>query len=196
MADDAEEVGQAEAGLEVATGADYDAAGAASEGAGMPQLAAETFANQIVWLVIALVAIYFILTKLALPRIAAVLAERQGTLTNDLAAAEDLKRQAAEAEENYNSALATARSEAQRIGDEARAEVQASLQVDIDKADAEIAARAAESEARIAEIEAGAVQTAEDVARDVAADIVSALSPGGSVNASAVAEAVANRVKG
>jgi hypothetical protein len=60
-----------------------------------------------------------------LPRIASVLAERQGTLTNDLAAAEDLKRQAVEAEEAYNKALADARAESQRIAEETRAEIQA-----------------------------------------------------------------------
>ena len=49
--------------------------------------------NQIFWLVVALVVIYFVLSRIALPRIAAVLAERQGTITNDIAAAEDLKRQ-------------------------------------------------------------------------------------------------------
>jgi hypothetical protein len=92
---------------------------------GMPQLDFSTFPNQIFWLIVTLVAIYFILDKIALPRIASVLAERQGTLTNDLAAAEDLKRQAVEAEEAYNKALADARAEAQRIAEETRAEIQA-----------------------------------------------------------------------
>ena len=65
---------------------------------GMPQLCDAWFANQIFWLVVALAAIYFILTRVALPRMGAVLAERQGTISNDLAAAEDLKRQAEDAE--------------------------------------------------------------------------------------------------
>ena len=50
------------------------------------------------WLVVTLVVIFLVLSRIALPRIAAVLAERQGTITNDLAAAEDLKRKAEEAE--------------------------------------------------------------------------------------------------
>ena len=65
---------------------------------GMPALCADWFANQIFWLVITLVVIYFILSRIALPRIAAVLAERSGTITNDIAAAEELKQKAAEAE--------------------------------------------------------------------------------------------------
>lgn len=172
------------------------AADAAQGSSGMPQLDPSSFPNQIFWLVLTLVAIYFILTRVALPRIASVLAERQGTLTNDLAAAEDLKRKAAEAEAAYNQALADARAEAQKIAEETRAGIQAQLNDAIARADAEIAAKAAESEARIAEIEAGAVQSIEEVARDVAADIVAAVAPGQSVDADTLAAAVSERVKG
>jgi F-type H+-transporting ATPase subunit b len=174
-----------------------DAATAATDaGPGMPQLDFSTFPNQIFWLVVTLVAIYFILSRVALPRIASVLAERQGTLTNDLAAAEDLKRQAAEAEEAYNKALADARAEAQKIAEETRAGIQAELNDAIARADEEIAAKSAESEKRIAEIQAGAMASIEEVARDVAADVVQAVAPGQSVDADDLAAAVAERVKG
>ena len=99
---------------------------ATAEGAesavGMPQLDFSTFPNQIFWLLITLVVIYFVLSRIALPRIASVLAERSGTITNDIAAAEELKRKAEEAEAAYDAALAEARSEANRIVEEARAE--------------------------------------------------------------------------
>ena len=169
-------------------------AGAEAAGPGMPQLDIGTFPNQILWLVLTLLAIYFILTRVAIPRISAVIAERQGTLTNDLATAEDLKRQAAQAEEDYNKALAEARAEAQRIAQETRDDIQAQLQVELDKADAEIAAKTAESTARIAEIQDGAVATAKEVARDVAAEIVRSLAPGQDVDAAAIEAAVAARV--
>jgi F-type H+-transporting ATPase subunit b len=172
------------------------AADAAQGSSGMPQLDPSSFPNQIFWLVITLVAIYFILSRVALPRIASVLAERQGTLTNDLAAAEDLKRQAVEAEEAYNMALADARAEAQKIADETRAGIQDELNDAIARADAEIAAKSAESEARIAEIQAGAMQSIEEVARDIAGDVVNAVAPGQSVDADALAAAVSNRAKG
>jgi F-type H+-transporting ATPase subunit b len=177
--------------------AEVASTGAAAGGeAGIPQLAFDTFPNQIFWLVVSLVAIYFILSRVALPRIAAVLAERQGTLTNDLAAAEDLKRKAVEAETAYNKALADARSEAQKIAEETRAGIQADLNEAIAKADAEIAAKAAESEARIAEIQAGAVQSIEEVAKSIAGDIAAAVAPGASVDADSIASAVSARMKG
>mgnify|MGYP001803302802 CR=1 FL=1 len=77
--------------------ADEVTSGAEASGAGMPQLEFSTFPNQIFWLVVALVVIYVLLSRVALPRIAGVMAERQGTITNDHAAAEDLKRHAAAA---------------------------------------------------------------------------------------------------
>ena len=161
---------------------------------GMPQLCDAWFANQIFWLVAALVSIYFLLTRIALPRMSAVLAERQGTISNDLAAAEDLKRQAEDAEAAYEKALAEARGEAQRIGQEARDAIKADLDAAMAEADDRIGARTAESEARIAEIRDGAAQSVEEVAKDVAAEIVRAL--GGDPDRGAVDAAVDNRVKG
>ncbi|MEX0286320.1 MAG: F0F1 ATP synthase subunit B' [Paracoccaceae bacterium] len=167
---------------------------AAAEAGGMPQLDFSTFPNQIFWLVVTLVVIYLILSRVALPRIAGILAERQGTITNDLAEAENLKARAVEAEDAYNQALADARTEAHRIAAEAKAEIQAELNSAIEKADAEIAAKAAESEKAIAEIRAGAVESIREVANDTAAEIVGAL--GGSADAGAVSGAVEARMKG
>ncbi len=166
----------------------------AASSPGMPQLDVTTFGNQIFWLLVALVAIYFVLSRIALPRIAAILAERQGTITNAIASAEDLKAKAAQAEEAYHKALADARAEAQAIAAETRAEIQADLDDAIAKADAEIAAKTAESEKAIAEIRAGALDSVNEVAKDTAEAIVSAM--GGSADSKTVADAVAAQMKG
>lgn len=161
---------------------------------GMPQLCGEWFGNQIFWLVVTMVMIFFILSKIALPRIAAILAARQGAITNDLAAAEDLKQKAVEAEAAYNKALADARTEANRIVAEAKAEIQADLDVEIAKADAEIAAKAAESAKAIEQVRAGALDAVKDVAKDTAKDIVAAM--GGTADARTITSAVTARMKG
>ena len=57
---------------------------------GMPQLCVDWMPNQIFWLVVTLAVIYLVLSRIALPRIGGVLAERKGTITNDLTAAEEL----------------------------------------------------------------------------------------------------------
>ena len=168
----------------------YDAGGAK----GMPQLCTDWMPNQVFWLAVALIVLFLILSRIALPRIGAVLAERKGTITNDLAAAEELKLKALEAEKAYNEALATARTEAAKIVAAAQAEIRKELDEATAKADSEISARTAESEAKIAEIRAGAEEAVQTVAKDTAKELVAAL--GGSADARSVTAAVSARLKG
>lgn len=186
MADDA----PGHSATDGAVSACVDAGGSAL---GMPQLCGDWFANQIFWFVIAIVVIYFILSRVALPRIAGVLAERQGAITNDIAMAEELKLKAQAAEAAYTQALADARAEAQKIIAETRAEIQIELDAATAKADSEIAAKAAESEKAIGEIRASALESIDAVAKDTAAEIIGAF--GGTVNSSAVNAAVAAAMK-
>ncbi len=177
-----------------------EAVGHAVEGAheaakaGMPQLDFTTFPNQIFLLVLSLLVIYFVLSRIALPRIGGTLAERKGTITNDLAAAEELKQKALDAEKAYNDALVQARAEAAKIVAQAKAEIQADLDAATAKADAEIAAKSAEAETKLAEIRAGALEAVTAVAKDTAAELVGAL--GGKADLAAVEAAVTAALKG
>jgi F-type H+-transporting ATPase subunit b len=171
-----------------------EATGEAGKAVGMPQLDFSTWPNQIFWLLVTLVVIYLVLSKVALPRIGAVLADRKSTITNDLAAAEELKGKAVAAEKAYNDALANARTEAAKIVALAKAEIQKDLDAATAKADAEIAAKAAESEKTIAGIRDGAAAAVSEVAKDVAAALVAAL--GQDADAKTVTAAVTARLKG
>ena len=167
---------------------------AEASGAGMPQLDFSTFPNQIFWLLVTLVVIYFVLSRIALPRNGSVLADRKGTITNDLAAAEELKQKAVGAEKAYNEALVSARAEAGKIVAAAKADIQKDLDKALAKADAEIAAKSAESEKRIGEIRAGAMDAVTEVANDTAKELVAAL--GGKADAKAITAAVTAALKG
>lgn len=160
---------------------------------GMPQLDFSLYPNLIFWLVVALVVLYLILSRVAIPRIGSVLAERHDAIANDLEQAQVLKRRAEEAEAAYDKALAEAREEAHRIAAETRGQIQEELKALTAKADAEIAAKAAESEKRIGEIRESAAQGVEEVARATAVDIVEALMPG-VADAKAVDDAVSSRL--
>ncbi len=170
------------------------AAAAAEKSGGMPQLDFATFPNQIFWLLVALVVIYMVLSRVALPRIGGAMADRTNTITGDLAAAEELKQKAENAEAAYEKALADARAEAQVISAKMKADVQSQLDVEMAKADAEISARSAEAQGKLAEIRDNAVASVNDVAKDVAAEIVAAM--GGKADAKTVNAAVAARMKG
>ncbi len=162
--------------------------------AGMPQLDPTYFPNLIFWLLVTLAVIYVILSRIALPRISAILAERSGTITNDLAAAEELKLKAVEAERAYTDALARARADAAKIIAEARAGIQKDLDAATARADADIAARAAESERRIGEIRSGAAAAVTEVALATAQELVAAL--GGTADTGSIAAAVDTRTRG
>ncbi len=162
--------------------------------AGMPQLDFSTFPNQIFWLVVTLLVIFFVLKMVALPRIGATLATRKGTITNDLAAAEELKAKVIAAEKANNDALVAARADAAKTSAANKADIQAELNAEIAKADEKIAAKAAESVKRIDEIRAGAQDAIAEVAKDTAKELVTAL--GGAADAKSITAAVTARLKG
>ncbi|MEM7546802.1 MAG: F0F1 ATP synthase subunit B' [Pseudomonadota bacterium] len=162
---------------------------------GMPQLDTSTFGSQIFWLVVSIVALYFILRIVALPRIAGGLEERSDAIEDDLDRASEFRKKAEEAEAAYDKALADARGKAQEIAQKTRDEIQKNLDMAIAKADAEIAARSAEGEKRIAEIQASALIAVEEVANDTAEALVEAVAPG-AVDSQAIQSAVAGQVKG
>ena len=79
----------------------------------MPQLDVTSYLPQLVWLAISFVALYFLMAKLALPRIADVLEERSKRREDNLARAEELQAEAEAAAEAYERVLAEARGTAQ-----------------------------------------------------------------------------------
>ena len=169
-------------------------AGHAAQSAGMPQLDVSTFGNQIFWLLVTLAVLYWVLSKVALPRIDAIISDRQGAITGDLMQAEEFKKKAKDAEAAYGKALADARTEAGKIVAAQKAEIQKELDAAIAKADAEISARAGESEKRIAVIRDSATADARSVAREVTAELVRAF--GGKADEAAIDAAVDARLKG
>ena len=152
---------------------------AGHEGAkvGMPQLDFSTFPNQIFWFLFALVVLYFIISWVALPRIGDILAARSGIISKDLADAAALKERAVQSEAAYSAALVAARSNAQRIGAETKADIQILLDAETAKADAEIAVHVTQSEGHIRAIRDGALASIETVAKDTAKAIVAAIMP-------------------
>ena len=174
-----------------------EAAGAHVEAAapGMPQLDFGIYPNLIFWLILALIALYFILTRVAIPRLSAVISERNDAIANDLEEAALFNRRATEAEAAYNAALARARDEAHRIGAETKTQISRDLKALLAKADAEIAVKTGESEKRIAEIRDSATQSVEEVARDTVGAIVRALVPS-AADDGALGDAVTRRLKG
>lgn len=167
-----------------------------AEGGGLPQLDFTTWPSQILWLLISLVALFFILNRFVLPRVASTMEERRDTIGGDLDLAAEYDLKAREAEASYKAALDKARGEARKIADKNQAEIREQLNAAIAEADKRIAAQSEESATRIAAIQAEAQQKAAEVAESVAGALLEKFSPKPADAAavkSAVAEALQSR---
>src|SRR6476661_555058 len=89
-------------------------------GGAFPPFDSSTYASQLVSLVIAFVALYLIVSRIALPRVGGTIDARQNKIEGDLAEAQKLKDDSDAALKAYEADLAAARSRAQAIGNEAR----------------------------------------------------------------------------
>ncbi len=156
----------------------------------MPQLDFSTFAPQIVWLVITFVALYFLMSKVALPRISVVLENRRDRIASDLDEAQRLRAETEEVIQVYEAELAEARAKAHGIAAETREKLNAEIAVEQASVDEKIDARMAEAEAKITAMKDQAMGEVNAAAADTAEAIIRAL-VGGRPAKAEVAKAVA-----
>lgn len=155
----------------------------------MPQFDASSFVSQLVWLTLTFGVLYFILSRMVLPKIATVLESRRDRIASDLDEAETLKRQTDEAIAAYEQALAEARDDAARIARETRDAVNAEIDEARRKAEAEVGEKIGKAEERIAEARASAMAEVNGIAVEAAEDIVKSLI-GGRLTKAEVTKAV------
>lgn len=134
----------------------------------MPQLNPEFFGPQLVWLAITFVALYAVLSRLVLPRIAGVLEARQNRIADDLDKAEVLGRDSETVLAEYEAALAEARDKAHALSTETHAKVAAEAERRKAELDARLAAQAAEANARIQEARDAALKNVGEISVEVA----------------------------
>ncbi len=156
----------------------------------MPQLDPSSYPSQLFWLVLTFVPLFFILWKVALPKVAAVLAARQARIESDLDRAATLRDEAAEVLAQYEAALAgaheRARAALRKLADEMAAEAAARHA----ELGLRLGERVKDAEARIA----GARETALANIRGIAGEAAEAATErliGVKAAPSAVAEALA-----
>jgi F-type H+-transporting ATPase subunit b len=140
-----------------------------------PPFQKDTFASQLVSLVIVFVALYLIVSRIALPRIGGVLDERQNTIEGDLAAAQKLKDESDGALKAYEGELAQARSRAQAISAETREKLNAASEAERKTLEERLSLKLAEAEKTIASTREAAMSNVRGIAADAAAAIVQRL---------------------
>lgn len=142
---------------------------------GLPQLATETYPSQLFWLLVSFFILYWMMSKVALPRIAGVLEERQDRIADDLEKASELKAQTDAAIESYETALAEARARALAIAAETRQRVTEEIEHLKAETEAGLAQKLDDAETRIRATKETALAKVRDVAADTMADVVEAL---------------------
>lgn len=144
-------------------------------GADFPPFDATTYGSQLLWLALTFGALYWIMSRLVIPRVGSILEVRRDRIANDLAEAQRLKEETDEAIAAYEQALAEARAKAQGIAAETRAKVVAEADAGQKKLEAELAERLARAEADIRETKTKALGNVRGIAVETASVIVEQL---------------------
>jgi F-type H+-transporting ATPase subunit b len=159
-----------------------------------PPFNAGTYASQLVWLVVAFVLLYVLMSKVALPRIASIFDARKAKIADDLAEASRQKAQADAAIAAYEKGLADARARAQAMAAEARDKLAAEADRSRKLLEDQLAVKLAEAEKTIAATKTAAMANVRGIAVETAAVIVHRLT-GVTASDSAVAQAVDDVLK-
>ncbi len=139
---------------------------------GLPQLNVDDFAPQLVWLALTFGALYWIMARIALPRIADVIEKRRDHIASDLDAAHKFKQKSEAAEAAYKSDLADAKAKAHAIAQDTRDELNKKTDAKRADVDGQISAKLIDAEKRIKSAKKAALKDINVIATTTTKDIV------------------------
>lgn len=148
---------------------------AAAHGPAFPPFETGTFLSQLIWLAIAFGLLYWLMSKVALPRVASVLHARAERIAGDLREAQALRKQSEEAGSAYERSLAEAADKAKGIAQETREALATEAEIRRKALEAELAEKLAAAEATIRTRTDAAMANVRDIAADAAGAIVERL---------------------
>jgi F-type H+-transporting ATPase subunit b len=160
-----------------------------------PPFNAETFASQIFWFVITFVLLYLLMSRVALPRVGAIVDARAGKIAGDLADAQKLKDQTDQAIAGYEKKLSDARTNAQSIAGQTRDKLMGEADARRKTLEGKLTDRLHEAEKTIAQTKTQAMTNVRGIAADTASAIVERLI-GTKPDTKAVNDAVDQSLKG
>ncbi|MEO0882201.1 MAG: hypothetical protein AAFY34_05670 [Pseudomonadota bacterium] len=152
-----------------------DAATTDAEGVSFPALDTWHYPSQLFWLFISFGGLYFVMSRIVLPRLSNNLERRSDTIADDLDEAAKLNEQAEEAKKELELNLAKARSGARETVAEAEAEMADEIAAETRRADAELETRLEKAETRIQELRTEAMDNVQTVAIEATRAIVEKL---------------------
>jgi F-type H+-transporting ATPase subunit b len=166
----------------------------ASQG-GMPQLDYHLFAPQLVWLAIAFVTLYLVMSRLAVPAISDTLERRQGKIQGDLDAAEKANEDTRALVAAYEKRLADAREQARGLMRQQGEADSGAASSRLHELSERLAGQISDAEKRIAKQRDDVMAGLEQMARDIGQEVYGKLA-GQAADANALAGKVATAMKG
>src|SRR5262245_46029554 len=140
-----------------------------------PPFHGETFASQLLWFAICFVALYLLMSRVALPRVGGILADRKKRIEDDLNAAQRLRGESDAELASYEKALADARGRAQGIANQTRDKLNAEGEQSRKGLESQLNAQLAEAEKTIASTKQAALANVRGIAIDATAAIIERL---------------------
>jgi len=148
---------------------------APGESHAFPPFESQHYPSQLFWLALTFILLYLLMSRIALPRIGGILADRSKRISDDLAAARRFKEQSEAADAAYQKSLADARSRAQAIANDTREKQAAEAAVINKKLEAQLHEKLAAAEQSIATTRSAAMGNVSSIAADTASAIVERL---------------------
>jgi F-type H+-transporting ATPase subunit b len=143
---------------------------------GMPQLNPESYVSQVFWLTVFFLLTLVFLRFVGLPRITAIIGERARKIGGDIASAEALRNQAAEAGRTYETTMAAARAKARQLLAETHEKNAAALTEETRQAAATTERQVEQELKGIEAVQEHALKSIRDVAVGLASEITHKLS--------------------
>ncbi|MEO0636052.1 MAG: F0F1 ATP synthase subunit B [Pseudomonadota bacterium] len=165
------------------------AAGEAEKSGVFPPFDPTYMVSQLFWLAITFGTLYYVMSKVALPRIGGILEDRARRISQDLDEVARLSEEAEAATAAYEQELADARAASAKIANEAKDAASTEAASKRSEAEASLDAKLAESEARIQSIRSKALAEVDTIAADTTKAIVTTL-VGGSVTKAEITSAL------
>ncbi|WDR06541.1 ATP F0F1 synthase subunit B [Devosia rhodophyticola] len=149
-------------------------------GEAFPPFDPSTFGTQLVWLAITFAALYVVISRMALPRIGAILDDRKARIDGDLNAADASRQKTDAAIAAYEAELANARAKSHALAEETRQGIKADIDTKRQAVEADLSKKVTEAETRIQATKTEALGHVGEIAADTVEALVQQLTGAGS----------------
>ena len=159
--------------------------------AGMPQLDPKFWIAQIFWLILVFSSLYFIVSKIFLPKITLTIENRKSKIVSDLNEAQKLKENAEVKLKEYNKIIENSKKDAQKIISDGRKKLNEDIEIKKKKFDAEIEKELQAVEKEIKELKKNSISDVAKIAESASTEIIKQII-GAEVNKSNVSAIVSD----